>query len=139
MWAASASCGCSGSFPAPSRRSPRRLFQSRRRQCRPSRPRLPGKPQSRDPSCKPVPPAQQADLLPAERVRSADDLSWIGRLRNLPRNKEAVMLASLRYFGRQSYKYAALQLGMTVAALRSFYDRIDLPRDYDRSKFGAAV
>lgn len=47
------------------------------------------------------------------------------------------MLASLRYFGRQSYKHAAQQLGMTVAALRSLYDRIDLPRDYDRSKFGA--
>ncbi|MBN8907897.1 MAG: hypothetical protein J0H99_14950 [Rhodospirillales bacterium] len=62
------------------------------------------------------PPATRGE--PASRAKP--ELAWIAQ----------------GYFGRQNYRQTALEVGISESALASFYDRIDLPRDLDRRKFG---
>lgn len=82
------------------------------------------------------PAVDTATKTVAETTRSAKTRTIVGSLCRLTRDREFVLELSLRYLGRQHYKHVAEEYGVTAAAVRSFYDRIDLPRDFDRSKFG---
>ena len=65
----------------------------------------------------------------------APHLAWIKAAKDRTRNREIVEFLSMLYFGGQDYKTTARQCGLTPSTVATFYDRIDLPRDSDRSKF----
>jgi hypothetical protein len=82
-----------------------------------------------------VPASAPAPVDPDPAERAAGDLAWIGRLRKIEANEEAVLILSMRYFGGQHWKKIAEAAGATAGRIRTALTRIWLPRDYDRSKF----
>lgn len=85
----------------------------------------------------PTSPAKDAATkTAAQPTRGAKTRAIVGSLCRLTRDREFVLELSLRYLGRQHYRHVANEYGVTPRALATFYDRIDLPRDFDRSKFG---
>lgn len=60
----------------------------------------------------------------------------VGRKRSRETDREFMMGLSMRYFGGQGYRSIARAMGLSDGAVRSILDRIDLPRDLDRKKFG---
>lgn len=64
-----------------------------------------------------------------------DDLTWIGKLRHVIYDKEAVRIIGMRQMGLEHWRSTAAALGLTPGQLKTIRTRIDIPIDRDRRKF----